>query len=139
MKKFIVAVMMAFAPTLAFAQALIAPADTAIGNLPIEVSVLLLNQDYQRILGGQVQMAAAEHKSLRISSFYVQHIGSQAFVYAHLSVSDSALPPQGEMQWHEQGAIVGSVVYGPNGEVILDGVYFEPPAIPPGGASVGNN
>jgi len=142
MKKIILALALTFsgfAPELSLAKLPEAPTDIAIQNLPIEVSVLLLHPNYQRILSEQSQLAAQERKSLRISSFYVQHIGAQAFVYAHLSVSDSALPPQGEMQWHELGAIVGSVVYGPRGEVTLSAVYLEPTATPPGGASVGNN
>ncbi len=105
-------------------------------DLPKEVSALLLDSSYQQILDQQKQAAQQTGLTLHITSFDVLELPPARYVNVMLATSFSAdvgheLTPA--------GSIVGSVVYGPLGEVGFDGIYFKPAGEGPGGASVGNN
>lgn len=105
-------------------------------KVPSEVSALLQEANYQQILNQKTQAARESGHTLHVTSFDILDISPAKYIYVMLATSISAdvthnLTPA--------GAIVGSIHYGPLGEIGFDGIYFKPVEEGPGGASVGNN
>lgn len=104
--------------------------------VPPEISEILFAPEFGELLAKQRTLANQTGKSLRIIAFQIVDFGTSKYGYVDLATKTSA-DIQG--QWEPAGSIVGKILSGPMGDIVLDGVYYQPPAALPGGASVGNN
>jgi len=108
----------------------------ASSELSAEVSGLLQEKSFHKELLEQKKVAASQGRTLRIVSLEVLDLGSTKYVYANLATKMSA---ELNGQLTPMGSIVGSISYGPMGEIGFDGIFYKPAEEGPGGASVGNN
>ena len=100
-----------------------------------EVSALFLTPEFAKISSALKQRAASSGRVLKISAVAVESISDKTFVYIHLQQRVAA---DSLGKWEPFGDIVGSVLYGQNGEIGFDGMWFAESGQPPGGATVGN-
>jgi hypothetical protein len=105
-------------------------------SLSIEASALIQDVGFQKILNTRKSLASKNGRTLRINSFNILDLSPKKYIYATLS---SKVSSDVGAKYISIGSIVGSIVYGPLGEVIFNGMYFKPEAAVPGGISVGNN
>jgi len=105
-------------------------------ELPVEVSALLLSDDYARVVAERVRIANESGRLLRVTGFAVLSVATETFAYVALSEKIAADVAD---TWVPAGNIVGNVKYGPLGEVLIEGAYYQPAGGMPGRDSEGND
>jgi len=105
------------------------------GGWPTEISSMLLSSYFYQLNTSLQKEAKNRGQVLRLSGCSLLQIEKNTYGFLSLQIRPLNIKNQ---TWKPVGHIVSKIIYAPNGEINLDGMWFEPIAEPPGGATVGN-
>ncbi len=104
-------------------------------EMPIEISSMLLSSNFYQLNSTLQANAQSQGQLLKIVGYSVLRMTQSTYGYIYLATRSIN---NDKSAWKPFGNIVSKINSTINGDLYLDGMWYEPIAEPPGGATVGN-
>jgi hypothetical protein len=100
--------------------------DSKVIEFPNEISAIFSSKDYNRALKEAKDKLPKGHE-IGITGASFQKIGDKTYAYVHLVKRRTMMFPVISFPY---GTLAGEVKYGPEAEVLVEKIYYSPPAEP---------